>query len=110
MSAAGFCVSVYSPVRSACGVIFLMRSDIRHAKANDKSISPMPASVINTTGTLKVHLTIPILLKNRLMSGFIIRPPTIIPITVEIMIAGIKDSAVCNISCFVVKPSDFKSP
>ena len=52
----------------------------------------------------------PRLLKNTLNSGLM---PTLLitsPTTVEIMIAGIKDSAVCKMSCPVVNPRDFIIP
>lgn len=77
---------------------------------NDRSINPTPAAEANTTGILNVHLIIPIELKNSDIKGFITKQLTIMPITVEIITAGIKDIAVCKISCFVVKPSDFKMP
>ena len=77
---------------------------------NDSSKSPAPATVTNATGIEKVHFTIPIGLKNSDTSRLIIRQLIITPITVEIMITGINDSAVCKISCFVVKPNDFKIP
>ena len=85
-------------------------SDNRHAIPNDKRISPIPATVTNAMGILKVHFTIPSELKNSAVSGLIIRQLMIIPITVEIIIAGINESAVCKMSCFVVNPSDLSIP
>ena len=63
---------------------------------NDRSISPIPAIVEKTTGILNVHFTIPSELKNSDISGFITRQLTIIPTTVESIIAGINESAVCK--------------
>ena len=77
---------------------------------NDRSISPIPAIAANTTGILNVHFTMPNELKNSDISGLIARQLKIIPITVEIIIAGINESAVCKMSCFVVNPSDLSIP
>ncbi len=77
---------------------------------NDIKISPIPATVEKTIGILNVHFTMPIELKNSDISGLITRQLTIIPTTVEAMIAGIKDSAVCKTSCLVVKPKDLSIP
>lgn len=77
---------------------------------NDRSISPIPAIVTNAIGILNVHFTMPSELKNSDISGLITRQLIIIPITVEIIIVGINESAVCIMSCFVVKPNDFKIP
>lgn len=62
--------------------------------ANDSAMRTAPAIVPKATGIEKVHLTMPSELKNTDMSGLMIRQLTIIPITVERIIAGIKDSAV----------------
>ena len=77
---------------------------------NDRRISPIPAIIEKTTGILNVHFTIPSELKNSDISGFITRQLTIIPTTVESIIAGRNESAVCSISCFVVKPNDLSIP
>lgn len=77
---------------------------------NERSIIPVPATALNTAGMLNVHFTMPIELKNSDISGFITRQLTIMPTTVDRIIAGINDSAVCNISCLVVKPNDFSIP
>ena len=100
----------YSPTSKFRGAIFLILRDNRQAIAKDKSTSPIPAMEINPIGTMKVHFTMPNPLKNSDISGFITRPPTISPMMVEMMIAGINESAVCKISCFVVKPSAFNMP
>ena len=77
---------------------------------NDRSISAIPAIVANTIGILNVHFTMPSELKNSDKSGLMVRQLIISPITVEIIIAGINESAVCKISCFVVNPSDLSIP
>ena len=77
---------------------------------NDRSISPIPATVTNRIGILNVHFTIPSELKNSDISGFITRQLAIMPIIVEIIIVGINESAVCTMSCFVVKPNDLSIP
>lgn len=64
----------------------------------DTSIRAIPATATNPTGTVKVHFNIPKLLKNKLNSGFTIMPLITRPTAVEIIIAGIKDNAVCKIS------------
>ena len=92
------------------GAIFLILSDNRHAMPNDKSISAIPAIVTNRIGILNVHFTMPSELKNSDKSGLMVRQLIITPITVEIIIAGINESAVCKISCFVVNPSDLSIP
>ena len=101
---------VYSPTRRLRGASVLIFKDNRHAMANDKRISPTPATVIKTMGILNVHLTMPRLPKNSAVSGFMMRLHTMSPTTVEIIIAGINERAVCKTSCLVVKPSDFKIP
>ena len=85
-------------------------SDKRQAMPKDSNISAIPATVIKPTGTVKVHFNMPRLLKKTLNSGFMTRLLTKSPTTVERIIAGINESAVCKMSCFVVKPSDFKIP
>ena len=92
------------------GDIFLTFSDSKQEMPNDRSISAIPAIVANTIGILNVHFTMPSELKNNAVSGLIIRQLMIIPITVEIIIAGINESAVCKMSCFVVNPSDLSIP
>ena len=77
---------------------------------NEASASPSPPKVTNVTGMPNVHLTMPIPLRNSATSGLITKQLIIMPVTIEIIIAGINDSAVCNISCLVVKPRDFKIP
>ena len=76
----------------------------------ERSISPVPAGTENAKGIPNVHFTIPIELKNSDISGLMAIQLIIIPITVETIIAGINESAVCKMSCFVVKPNDFKIP
>lgn len=88
----------------------MILSDIKHAMPNDRIINPIPANVTNTIGILNVHFTMPSELKNSDKSGLIIRQPIIMPTTVEIIIAGINESAVCKMSCFVVNPSDLSIP
>ena len=88
----------------------MILSDIKHAIPKDIMISPIPASVTNTIGILNVHFTMPSELKNSDKSGLMVRQLIITPITVEIIIAGINESAVCKISCFVVNPSDLSIP
>ncbi len=68
---------------------------------------PIPERKIKPTGILKVHFTMPIPLKNNEVSGLMMKALTVSPTTVERIIAGIKDKAVCKMSCLVVKPSDF---
>ena len=92
------------------GDIFLTFSDSKQEMPNDRSISAIPAIVANTIGILNVHFTMPSELKNNAVSGLIIIQLKIIPITVEIIIAGINESAVCKISCLVVNPSDLSIP
>ena len=77
---------------------------------NDRSISPNPANTENKIGILNVHFTMPSELKNSDKSGLMVRQLIITPITVEIIIAGINESAVCKMSCFVVNPSDLSIP
>lgn len=77
---------------------------------NDRSISAIPAIVANTIGISNVHFTMPSELKNSDKSGLMVRQLMISPITVEIIIAGINESAVCKMSCFVVNPSDLSIP
>ena len=77
---------------------------------NDRSISVIPAIVANAIGILNVHFTMPSELKNSDRSGLIVRQHIIIPITVEIIIVGINESAVCKMSCLVVNPSDLSIP
>ena len=77
---------------------------------NASNIRPIPAKTTNRYGIPNVHFIMPIELKNSDISGFIAMQLIIMPTTVEIIIAGINDSAVCIISCFVVKPIDFKIP
>lgn len=77
---------------------------------NDRSISAIPAIAANTTGILNVHFTMPNELKNNDISGLITRQLTIMPTTVDRIIAGINESAVCKMSCFVVNPSDLSIP
>lgn len=100
----------YSPTSKWRGAIFLILSDSKHAIPKDIMISPIPASVEKATGMLNVHLTIPIELKNNDISGLITRQLTIMPTTVDRIIAGINESAVCKMSCFVVKPNDLSIP
>ena len=85
-------------------------SDSKQEMPNDRSISAIPAIVANTIGILNVHFTMPNELKNSDISGLIARQLKIIPITVEIIIVGINESAVCTMSCFVVKPNDLSIP
>lgn len=92
------------------GAIFLILSDNRHAMPNDRSISAIPAIVTNRIGILNVHFTMPNELKNSDISGLIARQLIISPITVEIIIAGINESAVCKMSCSVVNPNDLSIP
>lgn len=77
---------------------------------NANKISPIPAKTTNRYGIPNVHFIMPIELKNSDISGFMAIQLIIMPTTVEIIIAGINDSAVCIISCFVVNPIDFKIP
>ena len=77
---------------------------------NDRSISPVPAIIEKPIGILNVHFTMPSELKNSDISGFITRQLAIMPIMVEIIIVGINESAVCTMSCFVVKPNDLSIP
>lgn len=77
---------------------------------NDRSISPIPATALNKTGMLNVHFKMPIELKNSDISGLITKQLKTMPITVERITAGINESAVCIISCFVVKPNDLSIP
>lgn len=65
---------------------------------NDTSISPIPAAVIKTIEILNVHFTMPIEFKNSAISGLIARQLATIPTTVEIIIVGINESAVCKMS------------
>ena len=92
------------------GAIFLILSDKRHAMPKDKSISAIPATVTNRIGILNVHFTMPSELKNSDKSGLMVRQLIITPITVEIIIAGINESAVCKMSCPVVNPKDLSIP
>lgn len=101
---------VYSPVSSALGVIFLIFRDRRQAIEKESPIMPIPAAVIKPMGTGNLHFTMPISLKNRPSSGFMVKPLTASPAADERTTYGINDSAVCRISCLVVKPRDFKIP
>ena len=73
-------------------------------------MSKNPAIVANTIGILNVHFTMPSELKNSDKSGLMVRQLIITPITVEIIIAGINESAVCKMSCPVVNPKDLSIP
>ncbi len=88
----------------------MILSERRQAIQNDIRIIPTLANTENTIGILNVHFTMPSELKNSDKSGLIARQLITNPATVEIIIAGINDSAVCTMSCFVVNPSDFKIP
>ena len=88
----------------------MILSDSKHAIPNDIMISPIPASVEKATGISNVHFTIPIVLKNNDISGLITAQLIIIPRNVERITAGINESAVCKISCLVVKPIDLSIP
>jgi len=103
-------VAIYSPVSNDFGVIFLIFRESRHSVAKANRIRPIPAAMTNPTGTEKVHLTIPIPLRNNAVNGLIIRLHTINPIMEDTIMVGINDSAVCRISCPVVKPRDFSIP
>lgn len=81
----------------------MILSDNKQAIPNDKKISPTPAIALNVTGIPKVHFTMPNELKNSAISGFIAKQLTIIPTNVERITAGIKDRAVCKISCWVME-------
>ena len=85
-------------------------SDNKHAIPNDIMISPIPASAEKATGMPNIHLTIPIELKNSDISGLIAIQLTIMPTTVDRIIAGINESAVCKMSCPVVNPKDLSIP
>ena len=104
------CGLFYSPTSKLRGAIFLILSESKQAMPNDRSISPNPANTENKIGILNVHFTMPSELKNNAVSGLIIIQLIIIPITVEIIIVGINESAVCTMSCFVVKPNDLSIP
>ena len=88
----------------------MILSDSKHAIPKDRSISPNPANTENKIGILNVHFTMPSELKNNAVSGLITRQLTIMPTTVDRIIAGINESAVCKMSCFVVNPSDLSIP
>ena len=92
------------------GAIFLILSDSKQAMPNDRRIRPNPANTENKIGILNVHFTMPSELKNSDISGLMVRQLTIIPTTVDRIIAGINESAVCKMSCFVVKPNDLSIP
>ena len=51
------------------GATFLILKDSRHSVAKANSRSPAPAIAMAPTGTVKVHFTIPIPLKNSAVSG-----------------------------------------
>lgn len=72
-------------------------------------MSPTPAIEMKPIG-INVHFTTPIPLKNIETNGLMTNEFTISPRMVEHIIAGIKDSAVCKMSCLVVNPSDFIIP
>ena len=88
----------YSPESRALGVIFLIFRDSRHTVTNANSTSPTPAAAMNPTGTVKVHFTIPMSLKNNAVSGFITRLDTVRPMAVDKMVVGINERAVCRMS------------
>ena len=100
----------YSSASSALGAIFRIFSDSRQTVAKANSTRQMPAMMINPTGTVKVHLTMPIPLKNNAVNGLIRKAHTVKPTAAERMVAGINDAAVCKINCRVVKPSAFMMP
>lgn len=100
----------YSFINNARGAIFLILSDNKQAIPNDNAIKQIPAIVAKTIGILNVHFTMPRLLKNMLNIGFITKQLITSPTTVERMMAGINESAVCKMSCFVVNPSDLSIP
>lgn len=66
--------------------------------------------ITSPAGTVNVHFTIPILLKNKDINGFITMHPTASPTMVDNIIGGIKETVVWTISCLVVKPKDFIIP
>ena len=72
--------------------------------------SPAPAMAMNPAGTVKVHFTMPIPLRKKAVRGLMIREFIISPVMVESRTAGMKLSAVCRMSCLVVKPSAFMIP
>ena len=88
----------YSAVRSSRGAIFLILSDNKQTMPNETRISPIPTTVINPTGTVNVHFIMPKLLKNTLNIGLIAIQLIISPATVEMIKAGINESAVCKTS------------
>lgn len=87
-----------------------MRSDNRQVSAKDSATSAAPPTAVKPIGTVNVHLTIPMPLKNSAVNGLIIRHDSASPMTVDSIIAGMKESAVCNISRPVVKPIAFNTP
>lgn len=58
-----------------------------------------PAAVINPTGTVNVHLTMPSPPRNTAISGLMIKPHTTSPTAADTTTVGMKDRAVCKISC-----------
>ena len=102
--------SFYSPISREHTASFLIFRDIRHRIKNVNRIIPIPSIMTSPTGTVNAHFTIPILLKNKDISGLITTHPTASPTVVDKMIGGIKEIAVWTISCLVVKPKDFIIP
>lgn len=94
----------YSFVRSALGAILLTLSDNMQAIMKEMIINPIPEPMIKPTGKVKLHLTIPMLPRKIERMGLIRKLPIVIPTTVEIIIAGIKDNAVWRTNCLVVNP------
>ena len=101
---------LYSPVISAIGVFFLILKDNRHVARNVNNTNPAPAVILNASETLNVHFTIPIPFKNNAVRGLMNIELAVMPAIVEIITAGIKLAAVCNISCPVVYPIAFIIP
>ena len=88
----------YSPESNALGAIFLIFKDNRQTVANENSTSPAPTMAINPIGTVNVHFTIPMPLKNNAVKGLMMILHTLNPTIVETIVAGINDSVVCRIS------------
>lgn len=87
---------------SAQGAIFLIRRESRQAIPKASATNPAPAAAMNPIGTIKVHFTIPMPLRNSAIKGLINRPLNISPTAVDRIMAGIKLRAVCRINCPVV--------
>ncbi len=79
----------------------MIRRDSRQAIPKESTTRPAPAAAMKPPGTIKVHFTIPMPLRNSAIKGLISRLLTISPTAVDKIMAGIKLRAVCRISSVI---------